>query len=188
MDVAKHPGRNLCTDCYRTYKAAYRKPESHNLGKRKVAEPETDRGKQVKRSKFLEALLSNGGFVEAAIREVHTSRRFINESYNEDEAFARLFDTILDVTNERIEQEIYRRAVTGVDKELSYQGKLTGHKTREYSDNLLIFLAKARMPQKYRDQAQKGAELSDEELNAQLAKYLAKRGNKMPELASEAVQ
>lgn len=129
-----------------------------------------------KQKKFLKTLLENGGFVEAAIREVHTSRRWLNDQLDSDEGFAELFAAIRDQNNEKIEQEIYRRAVVGNDKPLAHKGELTGDVVREYSDNLLMFLAKANMPEKYRDLPQgKSATISDEELNDRIATYMRKR-------------
>ncbi len=46
--------------------------------------------------------------------------------------------------------EARRRAVEGVLKPVYYKGKLVGF-IREYSDTLLMFLMKAAMPEKYRD-------------------------------------
>lgn len=134
-----------------------------------------------KQKRFLKVLLENGGFVEAAIREVHTSRRWLNQTLDSDEEFAALYQTIRDQNNERIEQEIYRRAVTGVDEPLSYKGQLTGDTKKQWSDNLLIFFAKANMPEKYRDLPQKGAAISDEELDARITTYMKKRKDAEPQ-------
>lgn len=133
-----------------------------------------------KQKKFLKVLLENGGFVEAAIREVHTSRRWLNTQLDEDEGFAELFAAIKSQNNEKIEQEIYRRAVVGNDKPLAHKGELTGHYVREYSDLLLVFLAKANMPEKYRDLPQKGQQLTDEELDARISAWQKKRGKDAP--------
>lgn len=134
---------------------------------------------QRKKSQFLRELLENGGFMERAIRDCKTSRRFITQQRELDEHFDAAISAIKDMTNERIEEEIYRRAVLGTDKPLSYQGKLTGHSVKEYSDNLLMFYAKANMPGKYRDLPQKGSDLTDEELNTHINKLLDKRGRKL---------
>jgi hypothetical protein len=48
------------------------------------------------------------------------------------------------------EGEIRRRGIKGYDKQLSYKGLLTGHKTREYSDTLAMAVIKALKPE-YRD-------------------------------------
>ena len=49
-----------------------------------------------------------------------------------------------------LEDECLRRARDGVDVPRFHQGKICGH-VRRYSDALLIFLLKARRPEKYRD-------------------------------------
>lgn len=129
-----------------------------------------------KQKRFLKVLLENGGFVEAAIREVHTSRRWLNDQLDTDEEFAALYATIRDQNNEKIEAEVYRRGVSGVDEPLVNKGIPTGHYIKRYSDNLLMFYAKANMPEKYRDLPQKGKEISDEELDARISTYMKKRG------------
>lgn len=140
-----------------------------------------------KQKRFLKVLLENGGFVEAAIREIHTSRRWLNQQLDSDEGFAELFTTIKDQNNEKIEAEIYRRAVTGNEKPLTHLGKLTGESVKEYSDLLLVFLAKANMPEKYRDLPQKGQQLTDEELDARISTYMKKRGKDAPAQPAETV-
>jgi len=49
-----------------------------------------------------------------------------------------------------LEDEMHRRGVQGVDKPVFYKGEPCGV-VREYSDTLLIVLAKARAPEKYRE-------------------------------------
>ncbi len=51
---------------------------------------------------------------------------------------------------ESLEDEARRRAVDGVEKPVFQQGRHVGNIT-EYSDTLLIFLAKGAMPEKYRE-------------------------------------
>lgn len=172
-DTNRVPGRHICKNCRRLAK---RESEAANPTPihREVT---TDSIIAVERKKkqFIAALLDNGGFVEQAVRSAKTSRRFINEQYNADPEFALLWDTVMELANESIEREVYRRAVVGVDKPLHNKGFLTGDSVKEWSDNLLMFLAKARMPSKYRDVPQKGGELSEDEINARLAQYLEKR-------------
>lgn len=132
-----------------------------------------------KKAKFLRELYANGGFIERTIRDCKTSRRWFNETCNEDEEFAQTVDVVLNATNELIEQEVYRRAVTGNEKPLTHQGRLTGETVTEYSDNLLMFLAKARMPHKYRDLPQKGLDVSREEMTAVIKEYMDKRMGRM---------
>jgi hypothetical protein len=134
-----------------------------------------------KQKRFLNVLLTNGGFVERAIRECKTSRRWLNQSLEVDEEFAALFATIRDQNNEKIEEEIYRRAVVGNDKPQVWRGVPTGHYIKEYSDVLLMFYAKANMPGKYRDLPQKGSELTDDELNERIGAWMRKRKDEAPE-------
>lgn len=49
-----------------------------------------------------------------------------------------------------IRAEIKRRGVDGVKRAIYHDGKVVGHK-QEYSDNLLMFLAKSRMPTEFGD-------------------------------------
>lgn len=64
--------------------------------------------------------------------------------------FAKRFEEAELDANDHIRDEIVRRAVTGWEEPVVSAGKLvtTVHK---YSDTLLIFLAKARMPNEFRD-------------------------------------
>ena len=52
--------------------------------------------------------------------------------------------------NDQIEKEIYRRAVEGWDEPV-YQGGAQVGTIHKYDSTLLIFMAKANMPEKYRD-------------------------------------
>lgn len=54
---------------------------------------------------------------------------------------------------DRVEAEIYRRGHDGVLEPVFQQGHLVGMK-RVHSDTLLIFLAKALMPEKYRERVE----------------------------------
>lgn len=167
------PGRHICKTCRNSAKRSSEKANPAPIH-RPVT---TDSVIAIERKKkqFITALLENGGFIEQAVRTAKTSRRFVNDQYNTDPGFALLWETVMELANETLEQEIWRRAVVGVDKPLHNKGMLTGDAVKEWSDNLLMFLAKARMPAKYRDAPAKGGELSEEEINARLAQYLEKR-------------
>lgn len=172
-DDNRSPGRHICKDCRNTAKR-----ESEHANPAPIHRPvTTDSVIAIERKKkqFIAALLDNGGFVQQAVRTAKTSREFVNNQYNTDPDFANLWDTVMELANETIEREIYRRAVIGVDKPLSNKGVLTGHSIKEYSDNLLMFIAKARMPQKYRDAPPKGGELTEDEINARLMQFMEKR-------------
>jgi len=51
---------------------------------------------------------------------------------------------------EALETEAWRRARDGVDEPVYQHGKLVGTITR-YSDNLLMFMLRARAPERYRE-------------------------------------
>lgn len=170
-DANRAVGRSVCRDCWNAYKREQRK-------KARPVQSLVPAGMDAKKAAFLDELMRNGGFVAKAIKTVGTSRDFVNTAYNTDPNFGLLWDTIIELGNEAIESEIYRRAVLGNEKPLTHLGMLTGDSVKEYSDNLLMFLAKARMPTKYRDLPQKGAELSDEEIQARLEQFIAKRVGK----------
>jgi hypothetical protein len=172
-DNNRSPGRHICKTCRN---AAKRDSEKANPAP--IHRPLTTDSviaNERKKKQFITALLDNGGFVQQAVHTAKTSREFVNNQYNADPEFALLWETVMELANEAIEQEIWRRAVTGVDKPLSNKGVLTGDTIKEWSDNLLMFLAKARMPAKYRDAPARGGELSEDEINARLAQYLEKR-------------
>lgn len=128
-----------------------------------------------KKSYFLRVLLENGGFKEAAIRTCRTSRRWFNEQLEADEEFALAVQTIIDMTNEELVMEARRRA-QGYKEDVWFQGKVVGQKLT-YSDNLLMFLIKGRMPE-YRDGpgAKKGMDISPEEMKEAVRRYLARKG------------
>ena len=70
-----------------------------------------------------------------------------------DETFSFRYKQAEAEANDVVRAAIFRRAVVGVDKPLHYQGRVVlderGQRltVKEYSDTLLIFLAKARMPE-----------------------------------------
>jgi hypothetical protein len=160
-----------------------------------------------KKSQFIRVLLNNGGFKEQAIKECRTSRRWFNEQLEADPEFALAVDTIVDVTNEQLVMEARRRAL-GYEEPIVYQGKiqtqyvdgrnrpctadtpgarLVPATVTKVSDNLLMFLIKGRMPEYREGPGKKVSDLSDEELNDTIRRWLASKKGKMPELATESV-
>jgi hypothetical protein len=161
-----------------------------------------------KKSYFLRVLLENGGFKDQAIKQCRTSRRWFNEQLEADEEFALAVQAIVDITNEQLVVEARRRAL-GYEEPIVYQGKIQGHyvdtkgrlvgsehkearlvpaSITKVSDNLLMFLIKGRMPE-YRDGpgARKGLDITDDEMNEAIRRYMAKKAGKLPEEVSEAV-
>lgn len=99
------------------------------------------------------------GTISQAASRAGISRQTVYD-WQKDKEFAAEFEEAERAYCEWLEAEIRRRAVDGVEKPVIYQGKLctvkVGRKTvpltiNEKSDTLLIFHAKAKMPDKYRD-------------------------------------
>lgn len=67
-----------------------------------------------------------------------------------DERFEEAFNEVTKMLCCSLEDEAYRRAVRGVEEQVWRDGKLMGTK-RVFSDSLLIFLMKGKMPDIYRD-------------------------------------
>ena len=96
-----------------------------------------------RRANFLEAYAKLGS-ITAAAREANVHR---TSHYNwlADPAYAKEFEFANEAFNDKLRAEIRRRAVEGVLKPVWYKGHRVGA-VREYSDTLLIFEAKSRMP------------------------------------------
>ena len=118
-----------------------------------------------KRDDFL-TLLSEGHTVTHAARAIGVSRQCVYDHRADDEAFAAAMEEALIEGGEALEQEARRRAVEGVTQEkpiYSRDGKLIDTVvTTEYSDTLLIFLLKGRLPEKYKDRVQQDTTHSGE--------------------------
>jgi hypothetical protein len=78
------------------------------------------------------------------------SRRVVYDWQEKDEGFSLLFNEANAIATEVLEAEAWRRGHDGIEKPVYQGGKRVGS-IREHSDTLLIFLLKARAPEKYRD-------------------------------------
>ena len=114
---------------------------------------------QEKKDKFLAALAQTGN-VSLACRSIAIVNRTIYEHRAKDPAFREAWDDALEEFADRVEAEIVRRGLAGYEKPIVYQGKVTGTVT-EKSDTLLIFLAKALRPEKFRENYDMGKLLSE---------------------------
>lgn len=102
------------------------------------------------KERFLSYFREHGN-VTWACRQAKMSRRETVYDWQErDDQFAVAFRQAEIQATETMEQEAYRRAVTGTKKPV-YQGGVKVGTVQEYSDVLLIFMLKARAPHKYRD-------------------------------------
>lgn len=70
-----------------------------------------------------------------------------------DQAFAQAWDAALELGTDALEDEAVRRAYHGTDKPVYQGGKQVGT-VREFSDTLLIFMLKARRPEKFKERSE----------------------------------
>ncbi len=103
-----------------------------------------------KEGAFLEALSTNGVKVARACQDTGVVRRTVYEWRAEDAGFAERWDRAVQQGTDALEDEALRRAHDGTDKPVFHQGRQVGT-TREYSDTLLIFMLKARRPDRFKD-------------------------------------
>jgi hypothetical protein len=92
------------------------------------------------------------GVIVTACAASGVSRTMVYEWQKRDDAFAAAFQVAQAESVEVLETEVFRRAVTGVERPIVREGKIVGT-VRDYSDNLLMFLLKGRRPETYRDNA-----------------------------------
>ena len=99
---------------------------------------------------FLKVFAQTGNLM-LSCRAVNIGRSSIYYWIEHDmEGFAEHYAEAEQEACEALEAEAYRRAVQGVEEPVHYQGQRIDT-VRRYSDVLLIFLLKGRMPEKYRE-------------------------------------
>jgi len=99
-------------------------------------------------------VLRKGHSISAACRAIGVSRTCIHAHRHAEPEFNALVEDALLEGGELLEDEARRRAVEGVDKPIFGRDGRVLTTVHEYSDTLLIFLLKGRMPQKYKDRVQ----------------------------------
>lgn len=109
----------------------------------------TRRTPEKDRERWLEAFRERGTVSEAC-RVTGVGRTTVYGWRAKHEEFAVAWADIEEETTERMEREAFRRGVEGVEREVYHRGEVVGME-RQYSDTLLIFMLKARRPEKYRD-------------------------------------
>lgn len=102
-----------------------------------------------KRDEFL-GYLSEGHTVSRAAALIGVRRQTVYEHRANDPDFKEAWEVAWVAGGEAMEEEALRRAVQGVEKPIYQGGNLAGY-VQEYSDTLLIFLLKGRLPDKYKD-------------------------------------
>jgi hypothetical protein len=103
-----------------------------------------------KDAKFLERL-SRGASVSAAAKGAGYARRSLYRWRAADAELAAAWDDALEVDTDLLEDEALRRALHGAAAPRFHEG-VCGT-VQKYSDTLLIFLLKARRPEKYSGKA-----------------------------------
>ena len=106
-----------------------------------------------KEAEFLAALTEGGGNVSEACRQVRIGLRTVYEWRQGDKAFTESWDRAVERGSNFLEDEAIRRAMQGVEEPVFYQGKKVST-IRRYSDTLLIFMLKARRPEKFKDRSE----------------------------------
>lgn len=109
--------------------------------------------RETAQAKFLEVFVKAGN-ISLSARAAGVNRQTVAywKKCNLGE-FATRFKEADFEADDALEAEAFRRAVTGVEKPVYQSKELVGY-IREFSDTLLIFLMKGRMPSKYKDRVQ----------------------------------
>ncbi len=102
-----------------------------------------------KRALFLE-WLSETANVSEACRASGIPRSTAYLWRSQDEQFAHAWDEANELGTDGLEDEAVRRGRDGVEEPVFYRGSECGA-VRKYSDTLLIFMLKARRPDKFKD-------------------------------------
>jgi len=129
-----------------------RKDPSKPRKKRKVPLLRTTKTTLEKRKRFLESY-SKAGNITLACEYAGIERSTHYNIWMKDPKYVAKFEDAKQRAGDLIEAEILRRAVQGIDKPVHYKGDRVDT-VREYSDLLLIFLAKAVRPEKFRELSQ----------------------------------
>ncbi|WP_051189890.1 hypothetical protein [Laribacter hongkongensis] len=106
-----------------------------------------------KEARFLEVLADTAN-VSAAAKAIRMARPYLYELKAKDKRFAAAWDKAVTYGTAALEDEAVRRACVGTLRPVFYKGVKVGS-IREYSDTLLIFLLKARDPDKYAERVKK---------------------------------
>ena len=128
--------------------------EQHNTPtpkKRRSGQRMTTMQRKAAQAAFL-AAFEKAANVTQACREAGIDRSTCYQWLEHDQQFSMLYHQAEQIANDAIRAEIFRRGHDGWDEDVYSFGKYQGT-VRKYSDTLLIFLAKARMPE-FREKSQ----------------------------------
>lgn len=128
------------------------------------------------------ALIREGFTNKDAAAACGCGTKYFQRRRKEDPAFEEAYQDARADGDDVIRAEIKRRGVDGVKTAIYHDGKVVGHK-QTYSDNLLMFLAKSRMPTEFGDRQQVDHVHKFEGAAEQLVDKMATMlGVKVPEL------
>jgi len=111
----------------------------------------TEKTIEKQRATFLDALSQSANVTRSAKR-AGIARCVAYQWRDADEEFRKAWDAALELGIDALEDEATRRAAEGVVKPVFYQGVKCGS-VREYSDTLMMFMLKARRPDRFKDRA-----------------------------------
>lgn len=134
------------------------KSKSHSVVKKKpkakLAGGRRDHAVTAKKKELFLKGLAEGLCVVDAAAAASTNRHMLYRLRKmqtpEGIEFAKAWDDAYDVGTDVLEQEVERRGLKGIDEPVFYQGTQVATK-KAYSDNLLMFMTKARRPSKFRE-------------------------------------
>lgn len=102
------------------------------------------------------AALSAGSTVSDAAKAAKLCKDTVYRWRKTDPDFSAAWDDAYVQGGDLLAKEAYRRAHDGVEEPVFHHGKVVGY-VRKYSDTLLMFLLKAREPERYCDRARAAA-------------------------------
>lgn len=102
-----------------------------------------------RQTKFL-ASVAKGATISKAAHEIGVVSSTVYKWRQQDDDFACEWDQAIESGTDMLEDEAFRRALNGVERPVFYGGKPVGY-VRDYSDSLLVFMLKARRPEKFKD-------------------------------------
>lgn len=123
-------------------------PETRR-GARQEHEPVRHAETRLKKEAFISAY-AQLGIVTSAAKAAGIERKTHYRWLEADAAYRKSVEDAEDQATDRMEQEAWRRAVAGVDKPIYHKG-VKVDTIKEWSDLLLIFMLKARRPEKFRE-------------------------------------
>ena len=100
----------------------------------------------------LKDLLSQTGNLEASAAECGVTARAVYYAMDRDPELKEEISQARERACMQIEKEMYRRGITGISKGVYYQGERVDEE-KEYSDKLLLALAKANMPHRFAERS-----------------------------------